>query len=144
MLMLRSLTVTLAVLAFSLMPAGASAAGRTSQPKNLPVTVSTTFHLRVAGRLAPGTTLWVAYGPLRGKFGIIRLRAHAGNLYTATRVLPAAGKTVFSFIAGNGTMTTRLGVVPGNPVRTIRSIGPTSIWPHGVPTVLWRVPAAQG
>jgi hypothetical protein len=42
------------------------------------------FRLHVVGRPSPGTTFWVAYGPLAGRFGIIRLHAAGSNMYEAS------------------------------------------------------------
>lgn len=142
--MVRVLAFVLALGILNLTPGFAAAASGSSQQRSVPRMVSTSFHLRVAVKAAPGTTFWVAYGPLDGKWGLIRLHRSGKSVYSGSRVLPTSGRTVFSFIAGRGTMRSRMGVVPGNPVTTIRSIGPITIWPHGVPTVLWRVSAAKG
>jgi hypothetical protein len=97
------------------------------------------FRLVVYGTIAPTDTFWVAYGPLQDKWGIIQLHAAGLNLYGARAKLPR-GHTVFSFIQGSGVLHTRLGLVPGNPVTTIRQIGPTSASGGDFPLVVWREP----
>jgi hypothetical protein len=97
------------------------------------------FRLSVDGPLAPTDTFWVAYGPLAGKWGIIQLHAAGSKLYVARAILPH-GRTIFSFIQGRGVMHTRLGAVPGNPVTTIRQIGPTSAAGNAFPLVVWHEP----
>src|SRR5947209_4618592 len=67
-------------------------------------TVLKLFRLGVAATPAPGTTFWVAYGPLGGRFGIVRLRASTSTSYVAALRLPALGKTTFSYLAGHGTI----------------------------------------
>jgi hypothetical protein len=106
-----------------------------------PGTVATTFEVRVSGHLAPMTTFWVAYGPLNGHFGIIRLYPAADGSFRATRSLPAQGKTVFSYLVGRGVVHSRLGEVPGNPVVTIRSIGPVEASQLRPRVVRWVTPA---
>jgi hypothetical protein len=102
--------------------------------------VATTFRLQLAGRPAAGATFWVAYGPLAGRFGIIQLHRTPDGSYAATRALPAQGKTVFSYLAGQGVVHSRLGAVPGNPVVTIRSIGPVAASRLRPSIVRWEPP----
>ena len=97
------------------------------------------FRLSVDGPVSPSDTFWVAYGPLAGTWGIIRLHATESNLFEAHVTLPR-GRTVFSFIEGRGVMHTRLGSVPGNPVTTIRQIGPASAAQPALPLVVWHEP----
>lgn len=105
-----------------------------------PLSIQETFRLQVAGRVAPGTTFWVAYGPLRGRFVILRLRRDAPGSYVATQMLPMGGRTTFAYVAGRGTMMTRLGLVPGNPVITIKEVGPVTISHAELPAVQWQAP----
>lgn len=97
------------------------------------------FRLIVRGAVARDDTFWVAYGPLQDKWGIFQLHAAGANLYVGRAKLPR-GRTVFSFIQGRGVLHTRLGSVPGNPVTTIRQIGPTSAPIGDFPLVVWREP----
>lgn len=113
-----------------------------SQQPSRPAAALTTFRLQVAGAPDPGATYWIAYGPLAGKFGIVQLHPRSHGVYTASLQLPTNGKTVFSYIAGHGVVHTRMGVEPGSPVLTVRQFGPTSVWPHGIPSVRWHPPAA--
>jgi hypothetical protein len=102
--------------------------------------VSVTFRLQVGGHPASGATFWVAYGPLAGRFGLVRLHRSDGGVYTATRRLPATGRAVFAYLAGNGVVRTRVGLAPGNPVVTIERFGPalpTQLRPQ---LVHWRAP----
>jgi len=87
--------------------------------------VATTFRLQVPAHLGYNATFWVAYGPLAGKFGLIRLHKIGPQLYGATQRLPA-GRTVFAYIAGHGTVKTKAGLQPGGMVTTIRRVGPAT------------------
>ena len=102
--------------------------------------VMTTFRLHVAGRPGPQTTFWVAYGPLAGRWGLVRLHAGERGLYTARRSLSRTGRTMFAYLAGSGAQVTRAGQVPGTPTVTIRLIGPTSVSIPGRITVQWHIP----
>jgi hypothetical protein len=97
-----------------------------------------TFRLQVSGPPARGATYWVAYGPLDGKFGIVRLTFAGSHMYKATRDLPAHGRAIFAYLSGYGSVWTRLGWVPGPPVVTIRRFGPTLAWQ--LPTTVSWVP----
>lgn len=101
--------------------------------------VGSLFRLSVRGAVDPADTFWVAYGPLAGKWGIVQLHSAGNGLYVAHVTLPA-GRSVFSFIQGRGVMHTRLGAVPGNPVTTIRQIGPMSVPRGAFPLVVWQEP----
>lgn len=103
-------------------------------------TVQTTFRLQVQGHVGPHTTFWVAYGPLADHWGIVRLHAAGHGMFVARRRLPLHGRSVFAYLVGNGTITTRIGPVPGNPVITIRRLGPLTISARGLPLVHWTAP----
>jgi hypothetical protein len=100
----------------------------------------TVFRLHVAGDLGRQASFWVAYGPLADHWGLIRLHAVGRGNYTATRHLPAEGRTLFAYLAGQGTVRTRGVVAPGNPIVAIRLIGPVSASQLGTTTVHWQVP----
>jgi hypothetical protein len=101
----------------------------------------TVFKLQVAGQVDSGTTFWVAYGPLAGKFGIVQLRQRSAGVYAASRSLPTTGRSIFTYLVGTGVVRTKSGLEPGNPVRTVKTVGPVSVWPHGVPAARWQAPA---
>jgi hypothetical protein len=101
---------------------------------------TTVFRLHVAGQADPRTTYWVAYGPLAGTWGIVRLHAAGHGLEIGSRALPAKGTTTFDYVAGQGVVHTKLGPAPGNPVYTIAQIGPTSPMAITRHTVEWQAP----
>jgi hypothetical protein len=103
-------------------------------------TILKTFRLQVTGRPPAGTTFWVAYGPLAGRFGIIQLRPAGRALYVATRRLPAHGRTTFVYIAGHGTIRARFGPAPGNPVATIQVLNAMPVSRETLPVVQYQVP----
>ena len=103
--------------------------------------VQATFRLQVKGNPS-GHTFWVAYGPLNDQFGLIQLRPSSRGLYTATHSLPADGRTIFAFLAGSGTISTHFGAAPGDPVLTIKRIGPVSMASWKSPTIVWRASAS--
>ena len=100
--------------------------------------VVATFRLQVAGSISPGTTFWVAYGPVDGHFGIVQLHG-ANGTYSARQRVPA-GRTTVAYLAGHGTMKTRFGVAPGNPVVTIRRVESAVIGQGPLPTIRWIAP----
>lgn len=102
--------------------------------------VSTDFRLHVAGHVAPGTTFWVAYGPLDGKFAILRLHSAGRGAYLRRSTLPLGARATYSYLMGHGSIHTRLGREPGNPVVTIRTIGPLTVRQAPLPTVQWQAP----
>lgn len=118
-----------------------SAAAQTQHAAKAPLrSVQASFHLHVQGAPASGTTFWVAYGPLSGRWGLVRLHQTGQGMYVATRNLPAAGRTTFAYLAGQGMERTRLGPTPGNPVVTIKVLGPMSPVGVGRTIVLWQAP----
>lgn len=115
----------------------ASAAPRAGAPTSSFITI---FRLHVIGQADPRTTYWVSYGPLAGKWGIVRLHTARHGLQIGSRALPAKGTTTFAYIAGQGVVHTKLGPAPGNPVVTIKLIGPTSPMAVTRQTVQWQAP----
>jgi hypothetical protein len=97
------------------------------------------FRLRIAGKPDRQATYWVAYGPLNGTFGIIRLHASGNGLYSATNLLPR-GHTSLAYIEGHGVIHTPFGPAPGNPVTTIRTINAVALDGTPLPAVQWREP----
>jgi hypothetical protein len=135
---MKGLTASIIVLS-ALLQSATSTWARTATPVIHHSLVGCMFRLSVDGPVSPTDTFWVAYGPLDGTWGIIRLREVGSRKYEAHATLPP-GRTVFSFIEGRGVMHTRLGSVPGNPVSTIRQIGPTSASGAALPLVVWHRP----
>lgn len=105
-----------------------------------PQLVATTFRLHVSGRLTPGTTFWVAYGPLDGHFAILRMRAVGNGSYVRSANLPRGARASYSYVMGHGVLRSRVGRVPGNPVVTIRSIGPVTVGQTPLHSVQWQAP----
>jgi hypothetical protein len=103
-------------------------------------TILKTFRLQVSGDPAAGTTFWVAYGPLAGRFGIFQLHAAGHLLYTATRRLSTTGHTTFAYVAGQGTVKARFGLAPGNPVVTIHVFNQVPVTEVQLPLVRWQAP----
>ena|SRR5947209_4576391 len=120
-----------------LCPAPVQGAVKPARPER---TVLTRFRLHVLGRSVARTTFWVAYGPLADRWGLVRLHAARSGRYAAIQRLPANERTVFAYLAGSGVVATPLGPAPGNPVVTIRLVGPTSASHIGATTVQWHVP----
>lgn len=104
-----------------------------------PTMAATAFRLQVTGKPAAGTTFWVAYGPLAGRFGVVRLLPHGAGVYSAWNLLPE-GRTTFVFLAGQGTVQTKAGAEPGGMPTTISLIGPTTAAAVGHMTVHWQAP----
>ena len=100
-----------------------------------------TFRLHAAARPTPGTTFWVAYGPLDDQWGIVRLLPQGNRLYTASRTLPADERTTFSYLMSSGVVRTRFGPEPQGPVVTVRRVGPITAARAARATVEWH-PAA--
>lgn len=98
------------------------------------------FRLRVVNAVSPGTTLWVAHGPINGRFGLVRLHRVAGNLYEGTQRFPANARAEFFFLAGQGVAHTREGAAPGGMVQTIAHEGPLTLTTRQLPLVRWQGP----
>jgi hypothetical protein len=125
----------------SAFPLGAQAAGALHRPPHrAPATVAVTFRLQVSGKPGQGTTFWVAYGPLADRFGLVQLHRSAPGLYAVTQSLPAQGRTIFAYLVGHGSIHTRFGSAPGDPVAIIKRVGPVSARGLGAPTVTWTAP----
>jgi hypothetical protein len=137
LLLPASLALALALSALS--PAHASQMSPTQawSPGHL---TAQTFRLQVQGTPAAGSTFWVAFGPLDGRFGLIRLKSAGTGWYTARARLPRQGRTVFAFLAGQGVLHATFGLAPGNPVVTIRRVGPVEVGLHDPITAHWDAP----
>jgi hypothetical protein len=139
---MKSLLAVLTALALFL-PAHSQAAARGAREIRVAPRprIVESFRLHVDGRVTPGTTFWVAYGPLAGHFGLIRLQPDGLHLYAATVRLPGSGRTQFAYVRGTGATRTQHGQVPGDPVVTIKVIGPVSVPQVELPTVQWQSPS---
>ena len=104
-------------------------------------TVAMTFRLHVVGNLDQNATYWVAYGPIDGQFGLVRLQVAGSERYQAVRRVAIGARSVFAFLEGQGTIRTRFGPAPGNPVVTIKRLGPMTVGSAGISDVRWRAPA---
>jgi hypothetical protein len=109
-----------------------------TQAQNLSAPI--TFRLNVQGTPDRRTTFWVSYGPLAGHFGVLQLHRAAPHLYMATYPMPMRGRTTFYYLAGQGSLETRAGLVPGNPVVTVKQLGPTVLMHAETLTVSWVAP----
>jgi hypothetical protein len=117
-----------------------AATGSTTEAQKTAGRVAVTFRLLVHGHVGPHTTFWVAYGPLAGTFGVVRLHAAGQGWYTADRSLPAHGRTMVAYLAGVGSVVMPYGRAPGNPVSTIRTIGPVAASQLNGRVVQWDAP----
>ena len=123
----------------SLSPALA-AAHTGSHSKAVSHSVVRTFRLQVSGPVNAGATFWVAYGPLAGKWGLVHLRPIGNGVYQSTAHLPGQGRTTFSYIQGQGTVDTRLGLAPGDPTITIRRFDRVLPTAPQLALVRWNAP----
>lgn len=98
-----------------------------------------TFRLQVAGDVPRNMTFWMAYGPLAGRFGIVQLHRFDTHLYRTTVRLPL-GRSSFAYIAGYGVQSMPYGLVPGDPVITIRYMERSTARRAARSTVSWHVP----
>jgi hypothetical protein len=63
-------------------------------------------------------------------------------MFAATSPLPAVAHATFYYLQGTGSIHTRAGLAPGNPVITLRTVGPLVIGRTALPLV--RVHPAAG
>ncbi|MGH2443281.1 MAG: hypothetical protein ACRDFX_08975 [Chloroflexota bacterium] len=116
----------------------AHASGQPRGSHRRAASVACDFRLNVKGTPSAPATFWVAYGPLDGKFGIIRLHAVGNGQYRATKRLPRNGKSQFVYVEGQGVVHTRAGAVPGGNVITIKNVGMVVLARQSVPSVLFH------
>lgn len=137
---LRSGSVSVA-LASALLTAALPLRVHAAAPARTHVAMTTvTFRLHVVGQPAPGTTFWVAYGPLAGHWGIVQLHSSSAGWYTASHALPVQGKSVFTYLTGHGVAHAKVGDVPGNPVVKFRDVGPATAAAAGHVAATWYQP----
>jgi hypothetical protein len=139
---MKLLTPLLASLAFSVFACSPVAAGgRPAVTKTHARTVLASFRIHVLGHGDPLASYWVAWGPLGDKFGLVQLHRRSGNTFAAEQQLPASGQTIFAYLVGRGVVHTAHGPVPGDPVVTIKRVGPVSMAHLHLSTVDWSGPA---
>lgn len=98
------------------------------------------FQLHVTGKHTRGATYWVAYGPIGGHFGVIRLVRASSGLYTAVRDFPLGARGEFTYLAAVGQVNTPAGPAPARDIVTIRTTGIMSLRAGAVSTVTWSGP----
>jgi hypothetical protein len=103
---------TLLAMALGLMAVFPNVARADRQPDPHQLRATITFRLHVTRQPSVGTTFWVAYGPLDGRFTILQLN-------NTHRVLPLRERTLVTFLTGKGAIHTRYGQEPGPPVTVI-------------------------
>ena len=132
-----------AVIAVAASSTSSALAGRANSGRaNVhPNTIAMTFRLQVRGNMDRSATYWVAWGPLNGEFGLTQLRSAGSELYRAVENISIGARSVFAFLEGQGTIRTKFGPAPGNPVVTIRRVGPITVGTAGVPEIRWLAPA---
>jgi Fe2+ transport system protein FeoA len=116
--------------------------GTTRAESLAPVNAPVSFSLAVVGSVSPHATYWVSYGPLNGRFGIRQLHRIGAGRYGVTLELSAGARGAFYYLTGHGSARTRLGIVPGEPVTTIKQVmlRPTlAVTPRRL-SVSWHVP----
>ena len=136
---LGSLTAA-AVLALASLSPALAASNETSRGAAPNHTVIRTFRLEVSNQVSPRATFWVAYGPLKGQWGLVRLRATRSGVYQGSARLPIPGKTTFAFIEGQGVVHTAHGPVPGDLVVTIKRFDHVSTTAPQLGLVQWQAP----
>jgi hypothetical protein len=138
--MVRLLSAGAVCAAFLLFACGAQAQGAHGAGGRHARLQSTTFRLHDDGNPGRDATFWVAHGPLDGRFGIVRLHPAGSHTYAATVNLPVTGTTTFTFLAGTGSVMTRMGPAPGNPVVTISTFDGTTAEAASRHVVEWSAP----
>jgi hypothetical protein len=103
--------------------------------------VTVAFRLHVSGLLPDKATFWVAYGPIDGRFWVVRLRRSVEGTFGTRRSLPSDGTSDFTYLVGRGTVSTPAGPAPGNPVTVIRTFGHVSADKVARARVVWHLTA---
>ena len=119
---------------------GSHAATVKQQPMHTVRMGTTTFRLAVAGSPARGTTFWVSYGPLAGRFGVIELRPDGSHLFSARTVLPVDETGTFTYLEAQGTQKVHGVAQPGGIPVVIRTVGATTAAAASRQVVHWSVP----
>ncbi len=120
--------------------AGAQAASPKHQPTHAVRMGMTTFRLAVAGQPARGTTYWVSYGPLAGRFGVIQLHSHGKHVYSGRANLPVDVSGTFAYLQAQGTQMVHGLPQPGGIPVVIRSMGAVTAVTVSQRIVHWSVP----
>lgn len=127
--MTRNLLIAVAIFFAVIVPSSGATTALASQPR----LVQTAFHLQAPAAFSSGATFWVAYGPVGGKFGIVRLHHAASGQFVASARFPAGSRATFYYIQGQGVIHTRAGAAPGNPISTLGHQGPFVIGRQSIP-----------
>lgn len=136
--MTRTVSAMLVMAALLCTGTSVNASGITP-PAPIATQTMVTFRLQVSGDLPRDMTFWIAYGPLTGQFGIVRLQRSDPDHYATSVRLPA-GRSSFAYIAGHGIRWMRYGPVPGDPIVTIRRLDRSTARQAARSTVSWHVP----
>ncbi len=99
-----------------------------------------TFSIQVAGDIGPGTTFWLAHGPINGRFGIVRMHRVGRNTYAVQQIFPKGHRATFTYVMGHGAIETPGGPAPGDPVVIIDTVGPLHLNGETLPTIQWQAP----
>jgi hypothetical protein len=135
----RASPILLVLVVAGALSCGTASATANAMTKPLGTKMLVTFRLHVSGDIPQAMTFWLAYGPLGGRFGIVRLHRSRVGLYAASVRLPV-GRSSFAFVAGYGVIHVRFGPAPGNPVITIRRIDRCTALQAARIGVYWHVP----
>lgn len=133
-----SLAASIVLSAALLFPVATWANGRNALV--LDPRVRVVFRLQVSGRPTSHATFWVAYGPTAGKFGIVRLKASSNSTWLASQRLVTGARLNLVYLMGQGSVQTRFGVAPGNPVVTIRRVPSFTVGTPSPAVVQWQAP----
>jgi hypothetical protein len=131
---------TAALLALASLSPALAASHESSHGGTVNHTVVRTFRLEVSNAVSGRATFWVAYGPLGGRWGLVRLRATRSGVYQASVRLPAQGRTTFAYVEGQGAVRTAHGLVPGDPVITVKRFDHVSTTAPQLGLVQWQAP----
>lgn len=135
--------VAAAVISVALMllsASGSQAASLQRQPTHAVRVGTIALHLVVAGNPAKGTTYWVSYGPLGGRFGVVRLSSSANHLYSAQVKLPLDEPGTFTFLQAQGTEMVHGIPQPGGIPIVIRRMQAVTAVMVSQRVVHWSVP----
>jgi hypothetical protein len=119
---------------------GSHAASLKQQPMHAVRMGTTTFHLTVAGNPAKGTTFWVSYGPLAGRFGVIKLQPQGNDVFSARAVLPVNRAGTFTYLEAQGTRYVHGLPQPGGVPVVIRNLQSVTAATASQRIVHWSVP----
>jgi hypothetical protein len=138
--MKRLASAIIATVSALVLTTGAHAAGVRQQPLHTVRMGTTTFHLAVAGNPAKGSTFWLSYGPLAGRFGVIKLHPDGNHQYSARATLPLDAAGTFTYLQAQGTQMVHGLPQPGGIPTVIRSMEAVTAVAVSHHVVRWSVP----